>query len=797
MTLSLSGNWHYSTEDQPDFALPGFDDSLWQTMHIPQNWFLGGLDHHGVVWFRCEFNYRSKEEFASLHLDGVDYFSDAYLNGSYLGHHTGYFEPFSFDITGLLKPGKNILAVRVDSPYEQPGLNGWHIRKKLIKGVLNHHDCRPGGGWNPEGQSYNTGGIWNNVYLEQHGPVTIEQVLLHAELESEPPVLHAKVTVKNRVGKLKAELELRCAPENFKGNVQESKFAIDLPAGESVHMVQLSISDVHLWQPWDRGFPHLYQITNTITAAGKKAIAASLFGFRTVKLKQGFRWSVNGLPYFVRGSNYIGSQWLSETLFSEAAASKTHPFGGGAGGDFYRRDVELAMQANLNMLRVHAHILPPEFHQACDRAGILVWQDFPLQWGYSDEPAFQAEAEREMRLMVTQLYNHPSIVAWCAHNESPWDAPWMAGAVGGTYDPSQNHDLDTHLQAIARELDPGRYVHRSSGTGDGHTYPGWYHGHWRDYRDLPGAPFITEYGAQGLPVKESLQRMLPQFSPNAGFDELLRLKTWIESNKKVGRSTRLVIKFGFALFKFMEKHPALNHFKEIFMEWGMRRGQASERSIYQNLPSAEEIPADLQPAHLIWQAWQFHDTQLMETFENGIKTGTSLDDFILNSQAYQAHLIQFGTECYRRAKYTKVTGIIQFDFTDPWPAVTWSVLDYWRTPKAAFDALRRSMQPVLPSLHLQEKIDAGKATLASFCAINDLAKAFPGTSCEWRLFNDKGDIASASFTVDIPADNVSSEVKLTLPSLSPGKYTLSVSLTSGNKTIGENWYEIMVDNPEG
>lgn len=796
MTLSLAGNWHYSVEDLPDFANPGFSDSAWQTMRIPQNWFLGGLDHHGVVWFRHEFNFKPSEDYTSLHFDGVDYFADVYLNGSHLGHHTGYFERFSFDVTDLLRTGKNILAVRVNSPYEQLGQDGWHIRKRLIKGVLNHHDCRPGGGWNPDGQSYNTGGIWNNVYLEGHGAVTIEQVLLHSELDVKPPVLHIKLTAKNRSGEQAADLEVHCAPENFKGNVLASKFALEIPAGESVHSVQLPIPDAQLWQPWDRGYPHLYQITTTLTAAREKAVTTSLFGFRTVKLEQGFHWEINGKPYFIRGSNYIGSQWLSETLFSEAATSKTHPFGGGAGGDFYRRDVELARQANLNMLRVHAHVLPPEFHDACDRAGILVWQDFPLQWGYSDQADFQAEAEREMRLMVTQLYNHPSIAAWCCHNESPWDAPWMAGAVGGTYDPSQNRDLDTHLQAIAMELDPGRHVHLSSGTGDGHTYPGWYHGHWRDYQDLPGAPFISEYGAQGLPVKESLQRMLPQFESDAGFADLLRLKSWIESNKKISPSTRLFIKFGFALFKFMENRPSLKRYRESFMEWAMKRGQTAERSIYQNLPSLEEIPADLQPARQVWQAWQFHNTQLMETFENGIKTGTSLDDFIFNSQTYQAHVIQFGTECYRRAKCSKVTGILQFDFTDPWPAVTWSVLDYWRHPKASFDALRRSMQPVLPSFQLPEKIDSGKAILASFCAVNDLVEAFPGTLCEWLLFNDKGDIASASFALDIPADGVSSVVKLTLPSLTLGKYTLSVSLTIGNRILGENWYEILVDNLE-
>ncbi len=108
---------------------------------------------------------------------------------------------------------------------------------------------------------------------------------------------------------------------------------------------------------------------------------------------------------------------------------------------------------------------------------------------------------------------------------------------------------------------------------------------------------------------------------------------------------------------------------------------------------------------------------------------------------------------------SKVTGIIQFDFTDPWPAVTWSVLDYWRYPKPAYDALRRSMQPVLPSFQLPEKFEAGKAALVYFRVINDLIDAFPDAECSWQLSSDKDVLASASFPVDIPADGISERSK--------------------------------------
>ncbi len=478
---------------------------------------------------------------------------------------------------------------------------------------------------------------------------------------------------------------------------------------------------------------------------------------------------------------------MSETLFPQAAASKTHPFGGGAGGLFFPRDVDLAREANLNTLRVHAHILPREFYEACDRAGILVWQDFPFQWGYSDDPEFHSEAARQMQAMVTGLYNHASIIAWCCHNESPCDAPWMAVQAGGKFDPTHNRDLDAKLEILVGKLDQTRYIHRNSGSGDGHVYPGWYVGHWRDFENIPGAPFITEYGAQGLPIKENLKRMVPQFGEDAGYSELVRFKSWLDTQKKVSATKKTLIKIGTYLWNLTEKKK----WKSI-QGWMKSWGIKMERSAYKSIPSKEQTPAELRNAREVWETWRFHDFQPAETFDNGITPGKTLDEFISCSQTYQALLIQYGTECYRRAKYTRVTGIIQFDFSDPWPAVTWSVVDYWRAPKPSFDAMRRSMQPVLPSFRLPEKILPGKAIAASCCIVNDLAEAFPNARCEWHLEGVVGDVASASFPIDIPADGISTDTNLTLPSLRTGKYKLKVTLTSGNNKIGENWYDIIL-----
>src|SRR5213592_4334149 len=79
------------------------------------------------------------------------------------------------------------------------------------------------------------------------------------------------------------------------------------------------------------------------------------------------------------------------------------------------RDVQLALDANLDLLRVHAHVSRPELYAAADHAGLLLWQDFPLQWGYAR--GVRRQAVRQARAMVDMLGHHPSIANWCAHNE--------------------------------------------------------------------------------------------------------------------------------------------------------------------------------------------------------------------------------------------------------------------------------------------------------------------------------------------------------------------------------------------
>ena len=493
---SLGGSWEYWLAPA-DAALEG--RAAQGTIDLPANWWLRGIEHAGQATFARDVEIEPDLAGRPLRLrfEGVDYRCRVWLDGQELGHHEGYFDPFWFDLP-CLAAGSHRLVVEVDSP-EEPYGTVWHMHKTLIKGVLGHHDARPGGGWDREGQAHNSGGIWGPVTLEAWpSAVIVDSFVVHAVPGAEG---RANVEVRATLSSLPGAPGAVAVRLGLAGPRDGSGLEVlaDLPeAGGRTTVTaagELALAD--RWTTWDRGRPVLYEAELTVRDARSSAgpvlaAAATRTGVRSVSVDASFRWRLNGEEVFVRGTNYIGTFWPA--AYDEALV---------------RRDLELVREAGLNQVRVHAHVAPAVVYDVADELGLMVWQDFPLQWGYSDEPAFHAEAQRQLLAMIRDIGSHPSIVAWCCHNESPWDSPWMAEEAGGSYDPTHNRDLDATLEALAREADPTRYVHRNSGTGDGHVYAGWYFGRWEDFAYRPGGPFVTEYGSLAPPDIETLREIIP------------------------------------------------------------------------------------------------------------------------------------------------------------------------------------------------------------------------------------------------------------------------------------------------
>jgi len=480
--LSLDGEWLFRriTESTVDELAIPTPESKERRMKVPGNWCPEGEDFAGSALYTREFQAPALApgQAAFLRVKGSDYFTMARLNDKVLGRHEGYFQTFDLDATTALRD-QNRLDLFVISPKENKKI--WPHEKYLIKGVFNHHDARPGSWDDDHGQDGNTGGLWGGVEL-----VIAEGILLKGvrvtpvRLKDGRAVAEVRLSLLNLGEAGEYDLEVAFEGKNFKSQVERcDRLRSFLPKGVSEAVMTHLFEAPRWWWTWDQGPSHLYRATVTVSdLQGCPVEQESVtFGLREIQVTKDWEFILNGRKFFPRGSNIIPAEYLSQYGASQA-----------------RRDVGLMRKANLNTIRVHAHVNRREFYDACDETGIMVWQDFALQWSYERSGAFMQNACRQIKDMVRQFYNHPSICVWCCHNE-----------------PSVNRDeLDPVLAKAVSEEDASRFVDTASDFRY-HPYPGWY---WCDsaLKDVFGAigeptQLVSEFGAQALPSVAQLKKM--------------------------------------------------------------------------------------------------------------------------------------------------------------------------------------------------------------------------------------------------------------------------------------------------
>ena len=495
---SLNGEWAYAPEYHPKPLGEAYHfDGSEKEMSLPNNWYLGGLNHSGVVWFEKRFTFYPNRytPYHFLTFEGVDYLCDVWVNGHYAGSHTGYFQPFSFDISNLLRRGENRIKVRVNSPQESYPTH-FSLHKVLLKGVFSHHDTRAGGAWSTLGQDRNSGGIWGDISIESHRRFRFSELKVTPTVASEGVWVdinlslerlhqhnHTKVSLLEGSPYANDQWEIAFEPANFQGQSYRYKTAIQ--KGQS-QTIRVFLKDAKLWYTHDRGRPHLYRLTMRLDDTE----VSETVGFRSVTQNEQEQFLLNGIPLYLKGTNYISSQYLSE--MDEAKL---------------RYDLTLMREAHINTIRVHAHIESKRFYALCDEMGFLVWQDYNLQWGYLDHPQVLDEARRELKEMVDHLYNHPSIYLWSIHNEPPYDSEWMKWRYAD-YSATQNELFDQILYEELRGYDRFHLAKKLSSNNE-HPWFGWYTGVYQDFRNPSRAKVVSEYGAQAIPSMASLQKIVP------------------------------------------------------------------------------------------------------------------------------------------------------------------------------------------------------------------------------------------------------------------------------------------------
>jgi beta-mannosidase len=445
-----------------------------------------------------------QEQTAELVCLGLDTFATVFLNGRLVGSASNMFRPWRWDVAELLRPEGNDLLLLFESPVHrgrelarQAGRSGDHLFG-VNRIFVRKAQYASGWDWGPD---LNTSGVWMPIYLEAWTGARLADVGVQVDwADPDAPVVRVEAAVQAR-GSCTAACNVRLACGD---SVASATRSVDLSPGASTAALELVVDSPKLWWPAGLGPQHLYDLSVSLDVDGATHTHARKVGLRRVELVrepdeegESFVFHVNGRPVFCRGANWIPA---------DSFVPRVSP-------DDYERLVTMAADANMNMLRVWGGGIyeRPEFYEACDRLGIMVWQDFMFACAAYPEHLdwFRDEVRREAQDVVRRLRNHPCIVLWCGNNECQW--LFKDGPPGRLY--------TEVLAEVCAELDPGRPYWPGSPyggddpndptRGDQHNWQVWWEWKNADSHRSYNGRFLSEFGFQAPPTLETIAQYIP------------------------------------------------------------------------------------------------------------------------------------------------------------------------------------------------------------------------------------------------------------------------------------------------
>lgn len=294
-------------------------------------------------------------------------------------------------------------------------------------------------------------------------------------------------------------------------------------------------------------------------------------------------------------------------------------------------DVHRAVEGGLNFLRVHGHVSRRELYDAADRSGVLLWQDMPLQWAYK---GVREEAVRQAGAAVDLLGHHPSVIVWCGHNEPFAFEPPEGGRPGAR---TAARWLSTQVLPNWNKSVLDRSIRRALQRAD------------------PSRPVVAHSGLLPHPVWGTDSHLYFGWY-HGRYDDLPRaLRAW----------------------------PAIARFV----------GELGSQSV----PSSSAFMGPERWPDLDWPKLERHHCLQKAIFDHRLPPASfaTFEQWRDATQAYQAQLVKLQLETLRRLKYRPTGGFGVFCLNDAQEAVSWSLLDHRRVPKAAWWAVREACAEVL------------------------------------------------------------------------------------------------------
>ncbi len=559
-----------------------------------------------------------------LKFEGLDTYSKIYLNDKLLVETNNMFRSWTIDIKKNAKEGSNTLLIVFEFevkkgkaeaaklPYTLPGEEKIFTRKAQYQY-----------GWDFSPR-FVTCGIYKPIKLITWNTVKLESVSAYTKQLSDS------------LAKVDFIVETKCEKAGYyeiKYNYADKKSnesrlppqLVILKPGNNTSTISCTISNPNVW--WCQNIdkrPELYfagfKISKGDTIIDQTGIT---FGIRTIELVQqkdsvgsSFYFKLNGLPIYMKGANYVPQNNFLPDVEK----------------DDYRKLITLVRDGNINMIRVWGGGAYPdeEFYKDCDKAGILVWQDFMFAGAmYPSDKNFIENVKQETIEQVKKFRGHPCLALWCGNNEISegwynWD--WQKQYKYSKKDSLKIwNDYKNIFQKIIPEIvkqnDPKTNYWPSSPEfgwgrkesllkGDAHYWGVWWGNEPFEMYEKKVGRFMSEYGFQSLPTIETFKK----FCDSAD----LNLNSVAVKNH--------------------QKHPT----------------------------GYETITNYMQRDFIV---------------------PTELEKFIYTSQLVQALGMKTAIESHRIAK-PYCMGTLFWQLNDCWPATSWSAIDFYNKPKAFYYHLK-------------------------------------------------------------------------------------------------------------
>ncbi len=468
------GNWKLARATSVDaagevVASEDFDASSWLVATVPGTVLVSYINNGAVPnpnfadnianisdsYFNEDFWYRDEFELPSgfggkhifLNLDGINWTAQLWLNGVKLGDQKGAFIRGRFDITSTLMEGKNVLAVKVvrNAHYgssKEKNMTSTDKNGGILGADNPTFHASIGWDWITSVRGRNMG-IWNNVFISASGDVTVKNPLVLTKLNL--PDTAASITAKAVLVNHSSEA-VSGTLEGFIGNVKFSQ-EVALAAKETREVAftpeafaQLKETNMQLWWPNGYGEPYLHDAGFTFTENGQ---VSDRISYKAGLRQMDYSEVDIRLQMFVNGKRFIplGGNWgFSEHNLLYRARE-------------YDIAVKYHAEMNFNLIRNWVGQIGDEpFYEACDRHGVMVWQDFWLANPWDgpdpyDNELFMSNATD----YIGRIRNHASIGLYCGRNEG--------------FPPAE---LDRALRVEVAALHPGiEYIPSSADAGVG------------------------------------------------------------------------------------------------------------------------------------------------------------------------------------------------------------------------------------------------------------------------------------------------------------------------------------------